>query len=78
MAHEKASAQHLTEDITFLCLFGCRCREQVLLGGIRDQPGQAAESDLLSKALEDALSPGAGLEELPTSWSECWGALGVS
>ena len=49
----------------------------MLLGGIRDQPGQAAESDLLSKALEDALSPGAGLEELPTSWSECWGALGV-
>lgn len=36
----------------------------MLLGGIRDQPGQAAESDLLSKALEDALSPEQG-------WRSC-------
>lgn len=61
----------LTEDTAFLHLQGCQGTGVPGWYSLRcdkDQPGEAAEADLLGKAVEATLGLGAGLEELPPPW----------
>ena len=44
----------------------------------RDHLGQATESDSLSKAMEDALGPGAGLQEAASLLVLILGCLGCT